>query len=208
MRLKKSLLAIGMALALLTFAAPAQAQSWWTIDVLEEEDLEIFENDPFSGSGTVTMTTGTGFVTGPMEVVVNGYLSNGPRHGEGTFVAGFLGNEIPTSITGCKATAVVAVNTPWSIFLETEVEERVELGELTISFVYGAFCQGFGVPGEVPFIGVITAEYNNASGCFVFKKAGNLTVEGGSLKATLDGSICITGEEELGKFTAYPHGGE
>jgi hypothetical protein len=210
MTIKKMLMLVGAAMALVAFSAPAaqaEVPEWWIHTEAGEETLQGQEELHIAGnlSWTVKLPNGFNFQSGPCKVTFLGTAENvnGMAGGSVGAAGTTISNPCPTNLPGCGVEEVTTAGFPWSITgINVTGETGIEIATPTITNHYSAGCQALGLPKSFSVdgvaTGILTEELNeNGESCVTFDEhQDHLFVEVGGVTTTtpvdLDGEVCVT----------------
>jgi opacity protein-like surface antigen len=192
--MKKMLLLVGAAMALVAFSASAaQANQWYTDDVPGGEETLVgsttASGDHLTLEGELATTNAAGtFRSGPCETeaTVTLWNENGQATGEVTTFNIF--GPCGTSVPGCNINeAITTTEFPWHIDV---VGDAINITGAGFANKYNDGCTGLGIPPGVPLggKGTATGEFNTTSHCIEFNRGGDLVGPLGEV--FIDGEVC------------------
>jgi hypothetical protein len=182
MTIKKMLVLLGAAMALVAFAAPAmaQAEDKWSI----EGESEL--------TGTLTSTSGALAVTCEVHAVVDFWNETTATAEVTSFVITAATCKTTVDKFGCTIKTAGPIGAPWHVDVATgeggiNITEAGFFNEFT-----GTNCALVGIPAGValPATGDATGTWNNATSCIDFNESGDLVGVKGEV--LLDGSVCAS----------------
>jgi hypothetical protein len=197
MTIKKMLVLLGAAMALVAFAAPAvaQADQWYTDHEGQETLLggSTAEADEVELTGDLTSTSGGLAVTCTVHAIVDLWNENGAATGEvTTFTITAPSCKSNIDKFGCTIKNAGPIGLSWHVDVETG-EGGIVITEAGFFNEYtGANCALVGIPTgvQIPASGDATGTWNGTTHCIDFNESGDL--EGAKGEVILDGSICGT----------------
>ena len=192
--MKKMLLLVGAAMALVAFSASvAQANQWYTDDLPSGPETLVGNStangDVVKLAGPLKTTNAAGtFVSGPCNTTAVVTLWNEKEQATGEVNSFEIFGPCKTSIPGCEIEEASASTAfPWHIDV---VEDETNITGAGFANKYNDGCTGLGIPPGVPLggKGTATGEFDTTTHCIIFEHSGDLT---GPLGAVfIGGEIC------------------
>jgi hypothetical protein len=197
MTIKKMLVLLGAAMALVAFAAPAvaQADQWYTDHEGQETLLgsSTAEADEVELTGSLKSTSGGLSVNCTVHAIVDLWNENGAATGEVTSFT-ITATTCVTNVDGlgCTIKNAGAENLPWHVDVETGANGIIITEAGFFNEFTGTNCALVGIPTGVHIsaAGDATGTWNTSTHCIDFNESGDM--EGAKGEVLLDGSVCGT----------------